>query len=80
MAVNGATQLFSIASMSCFYILCTPWPVACLKAESVCTSAVCLRVCVHVCVRVCASGTAWLPCSPFPTWCVKVLISPRSVW
>lgn len=42
MAVNGATQLFFFPSllnaMSCFYILCTPRPVACSRAESVCVS------------------------------------------
>lgn len=46
-----------------------------------------LSPCAHLCVCVrarasppaLASGSAWLPCSPFPAWCVKLLISPRSV-
>lgn len=48
--------------MSCFYILRTPWPVACLKAEaeSVCTAAACLRMDAHIRVHVYASGSAWL--------------------
>lgn len=50
--------------MSCFYILCTPWPVACLKAEaeSVFTAAVC--VCVWACAPVCVCSPLAPPGSP----------------